>query len=162
MRLFTTLCTSYRVLSVKRLVYSITTNTGVFAATNSHKVPVKLYLYQMDGGSKFYCVFGAGEKVRVALTSSFDTSAVLNLTDTVGVTQNFCSPRNFDSVWLKTRSGRKRMAWKWLCQLDEHYPHLAERARRMNEMDGFRMKYDPVEIKRREERERQRKMQRTV
>jgi histone arginine demethylase JMJD6 len=58
--------------------------------------------------------------------------AVLNLTDTVGVTQNFCSPRNFDQVWLKTRTGRKRMAWKWLCQLDEHYPHLADRARKLN------------------------------
>ena len=54
------------------------------------------------------------------------------------------------------------MAWKWLCQLDVHYPHLAERARQMNEADGFRMKYDPEEIKRREERDRQRKMRRTV
>jgi histone arginine demethylase JMJD6 len=77
--------------------------------------------------------------------------AVLNLTDTVGITQNFCSPRNFDQVWLKTRTGRKRMAYKWLCQLDEHYPHLAQRARAMNERDGFVMKYDPVEVKRREE-----------
>ena len=89
-------------------------------------------------------------------------SAVLNLTDTVGITQNFCSPRNFDDVWLKTRSGRKRMAWKLLCQLDEHYPHLAERARQMNKRDKFRMKYDPAEIERRQERERRRKMQRTI
>jgi len=86
--------------------------------------------------------------------------AVLNLTHTVGVTQNFCSPRNFDQVWLKTRTGRKRMAWKWLCQLDKEYPHLAERARHLNERDNFRMKYDPGEIKRRETEERMRKMRR--
>lgn len=79
--------------------------------------------------------------------------AVLNLTDTVGITQNFCSPRNFDSVWFKTRTDRKLMAYKWLFQLDEHYPHLAQRARAMNERDGFVMKYDPVEVKRRQEEE---------
>jgi histone arginine demethylase JMJD6 len=91
--------------------------------------------------------------------------AVLNLTHTVGVTQNFCSPRNFPAVWIKTRNSRKKMAWKWLCQLDEHYPHLADLARQMNARDGFRMKYDPAEIKRRqqeEEERRRRKLQRTV
>ena len=72
--------------------------------------------------------------------------AVLNLTDTVGVTQNFVSERvaNFDDAWLKTRSGRKRMAWKWLLQLKEHYPHLAERALELNKRDNFIMKYDPA------------------
>ena len=78
--------------------------------------------------------------------------AVLNLTHTVAVTQNFCSSRNFDSVWLETRSGRKRMAWKWLCQLSEQYPHLAKRARVLNQ-DGFVMKYDPGEVQRRNEEE---------
>lgn len=72
--------------------------------------------------------------------------AVLNLTPTVGVTQNYCSPRNFDKVWLKTRSGRKRMAWKWLCALDVHHPDLAARARQLNQRDKFRMKYDPAEM----------------
>jgi len=84
--------------------------------------------------------------------------AVLNLTDTVAVTQNFCSPRNFDSSWIKTRSGRKRMAWKLLCALEkEGYPDLAERARFLNKRDNFVMKYDPVEIEKRERAERQRK-----
>lgn len=69
--------------------------------------------------------------------------AVLNLTHTVGITQNFCSSRNFDEVWLKTRSGRKRLAWKWLCQLEIRYPHLANRAKAMNTRDKFVMKYDP-------------------
>ncbi|MGK3735577.1 MAG: histone arginine demethylase JMJD6 [Bacillariaceae sp.] len=84
--------------------------------------------------------------------------AVLNITDTVAVTQNFCSPRTFDKSWLKTRSGRKRMAWKLLNALDEHgYPELAARARELNERDNFVMKYDPVEIEKRERTERQRK-----
>jgi histone arginine demethylase JMJD6 len=43
--------------------------------------------------------------------------AVLNLSHTVAVTQNFCSAANFDSVWLKTRADREKMAAKWLVQL---------------------------------------------
>ncbi len=83
--------------------------------------------------------------------------AVLNITDTVAVTQNFCSPRNFDASWLKTRNGRKRMAWKLLCALDENgYPDLADRARFLNKRDNFVMKYDPKEIEKRERAEKQR------
>lgn len=91
--------------------------------------------------------------------------AVLNLTDTVGVTQNFCSPRNFRAVWAKTRNSRKRMAWKFLCQLKKHYPELAAIAEDMNRRDGFRMKYDPKEMKRKESRSGEHsknKVQRTV
>ncbi len=40
--------------------------------------------------------------------------AVLNIDDTVAVTQNFCSRVNFDKVWCATRSGRKKMAVRWL------------------------------------------------
>ena len=74
----------------------------------------------------------------------------------MGVTQNYVSPRNFDDVWRKTRSSRKRMAWKWLCQLEQHYPDLAKRARNMNERDNFVMKYD-VEVMKQAKAERQRK-----
>ncbi len=86
--------------------------------------------------------------------------AVLNVTDTVAITQNFCSPRNFDNVWLKTRTGRKRMAWKLLCQLEVKYPDLAARAKELNMRDSFVMKYDPVEMERREREERRRKEER--
>jgi histone arginine demethylase JMJD6 len=86
--------------------------------------------------------------------------AVLNLTHTVAITQNFASPRNFDAVWLETRTERKMMAWKWLGQLEQDYPALAERAKAMNHRDKFVMKYDPVEIKRREMEERKRKEER--
>ena len=83
--------------------------------------------------------------------------AVLNLTDTVGITQNFCSQNNFDEVWLKTRVGRKKMAWKWLCQLENKSSHLATRAKKMNQRDQFVMKYHPNEVKRREQEEKQKK-----
>lgn len=86
--------------------------------------------------------------------------AVLNLTHTVGITQNFCSTRNFDEVWMQTRSGRKRLAWKWLCQLELRYPHLAARAKAMNARDKFVMKYDPAVIKMRKEAEEGREQKR--
>ena len=93
--------------------------------------------------------------------------AVLNLEHSVAVTQNFVSRRNFDASWLLTRRSRKRMAYKLLLQLDVHYPDLAERARQLNQRDGFLMKYDPNDknnknTKDEEERRRQNKMQRTV
>jgi histone arginine demethylase JMJD6 len=65
--------------------------------------------------------------------------AVLNIDDTVAVTQNFCSSTNFPLVWRKTRRGRKKMAAKWLKKLDEKYPNLAAQARELNEMDRWSM-----------------------
>eukprot|EP00977_Amphora_coffeiformis_P030379 scaffold46594_cov199-Amphora_coffeaeformis.AAC.1 len=69
--------------------------------------------------------------------------AVLNLQHTVGCTQNFCSPQNFDAVWRQTRRGRKKMAWKWLQQLQQYEPALYQRAVQLNRRDQFVMKYDP-------------------
>merc|ERR1711953_880245 len=77
--------------------------------------------------------------------------AVLNLTDTVGITQNYVSESNFDDAWCKARVGRKKMAYKWLCQLEKHYPQLAHRAKTLNVRDNFVMKYDPIEVEKRKE-----------
>lgn len=65
--------------------------------------------------------------------------AVLNVDDTVAVTQNFCSSQNFSAVWRKTRSGRKRMAVKWLKMLEVHNPELAALALKLNQEDKFIM-----------------------
>lgn len=46
--------------------------------------------------------------------------AVLNLDDTVAVTQNFVSRHAFDKAWDRTRSGRKGMARAWLAKLLSH------------------------------------------
>ncbi len=65
--------------------------------------------------------------------------AVLNLDDTIGITQNFCSKTNFRVVWRETRTGRKKMAVKWLKRLREVHPELAVEAERLNAEDGFVM-----------------------
>ena len=67
---------------------------------------------------------------------------MLNLDDTVAVTQNFCSKQNFAKVWRETRSGRKKMAVKWLRKLHELHPDLAATAERLNAEDGFTMPFD--------------------
>ena len=65
--------------------------------------------------------------------------AVLNLDDTIGVTQNYCSRANFDQVWREARGGRKKMAVKWLSKLHAEHPDLALRAEALNVADGFLM-----------------------
>eukprot|EP01034_Spumella_vulgaris_P028752 gene28752-35668_t len=62
---------------------------------------------------------------------------VLNLTDTIAITQNFCSYSNFDAVWRATRKRRRKMAVTWLRELHEHHPTLAKRALQLNKEDGF-------------------------
>ncbi|KAL7471657.1 hypothetical protein ACHAXS_011944 [Conticribra weissflogii] len=86
--------------------------------------------------------------------------AVLNVTHTVGITQNFCSRRNFDVVWRETRGGRKKMACSWLRRLKDRYPDLARRAEELNRRDGFVMWEDDEEEQRKWRRKRMEKERR--
>jgi len=67
--------------------------------------------------------------------------AVLNLEDTCAITQNFCSPWNFDKVWREARDGRRKSCWKWLERLVErgalNGQQLADRAHELNTIDGW-------------------------
>eukprot|EP01137_Pigoraptor_chileana_P024407 Opistho-2@92316 len=54
---------------------------------------------------------------------------VVNLDNTVAVTQNFCSSTNFRYVWRRTRKGRPKMSRRWLSALARARPDLAQLAR---------------------------------
>jgi len=66
---------------------------------------------------------------------------VLNLEDTVAVTQNYCGPDNFDLVWSKTRREREKIAWLWLRNMRRYSP-LYQRAMELNKRDNFKMRHE--------------------
>ena len=67
--------------------------------------------------------------------------AVLNLDDTMALTQNFMSKVNFEAVWKSFRSERKKLSCRFLRKLKEGHPELYEKARTINKRDNFLM-YD--------------------
>jgi hypothetical protein len=50
--------------------------------------------------------------------------AVLNLTPTVAVTQNYVSTPNLREAWAEARGKRPHMARRWREQMRRHEPHL--------------------------------------
>jgi hypothetical protein len=73
--------------------------------------------------------------------------AVINMDDTVAITQNFCSKTNFAKVWREARAGRKKMSCKWLKRLRESHPDLADQAEQINKDDDFIMYYERRKLK---------------
>jgi len=67
---------------------------------------------------------------------------VLNLEDCVAVTQNFCGPDNFDTVWRQIRKQREKVAYLWLRNMKRYAPALYEKATSLNRRDGFKMRHE--------------------
>jgi histone arginine demethylase JMJD6 len=63
--------------------------------------------------------------------------AVLNLDDTMAVTQNFCNSANFDNVWRSMRVQRYQLARYFLFKLSKKNPALYKRAIQLNSLDHF-------------------------
>jgi len=63
--------------------------------------------------------------------------AVLNLDDTMAVTQNYCGPNNFDSVWRRMRVSRKKLSEFFLRTLRTTEPAFYKRALQLNRDDKF-------------------------
>jgi len=67
---------------------------------------------------------------------------VLNTEDCVAVTQNYCGPDNFETVWKSVRRDREKIAHLWLRNMRKFAPPLHRRALDLNRVDGFRMRHE--------------------
>mmetsp|Transcript_21476 Transcript_21476/g.21115 ORF Transcript_21476/g.21115 Transcript_21476/m.21115 type:complete len:282 (+) Transcript_21476:289-1134(+) len=71
---------------------------------------------------------------------------VLNLDETIAITQNYTNRGNFERVWRDTRKARKKMAVKWIRKMKQNDYDLYKRAIEINKKDGFLM-YDLAKMK---------------
>jgi histone arginine demethylase JMJD6 len=82
------------------------------------------------------CIQGPGETIFVP---GGWWHAVLNLDETMAVTQNFMHPHLFDEVWKDFRSNRKKLSHFFLKMLKKKQPGFYERALELNRKDKFVM-----------------------
>ena len=72
--------------------------------------------------------------------------AVINLDNTIAITENICNQGNFERVWTQTRKSRKRLAYRWLKLLRRNENLMYKIAIEMNKRDNFVMWRPPGEV----------------
>lgn len=91
---------------------------------------LKEHIRKEDAGVKVYeTLQRAGEIIFVPCEW---WHGVVNLEDTVAITENYCGFDNFDLVWRKMRSQRKVLASRWLRNLQRHIMPCYRRALWLN------------------------------
>jgi len=87
---------------------------------------------------------------------------VINIDDTVAVTQNYAGRHNFPLIWRSARVERPCWSHRWLQAMDNELPSLAAEARRLNDEDGFDMQALLRKNKERHQKRRERRLDRAV
>ena len=64
---------------------------------------------------------------------------VLNLDDSLAVTQNYCNMSNFGLCWREMRIERRHTALRWLAMLQRRFPLAAKLAKELDTMDKFQV-----------------------
>lgn len=70
---------------------------------------------------------------------------VVNLDETIAITQNYCNSVNFERVWCHVRSERKKMAVHFLKRLEKNNPDIYSLAIELNKRDNYIM-YDEMKL----------------
>lgn len=73
--------------------------------------------------------------------------AVLNITDTLAVTQNYMNSLNFEHVWRSLRVERKMLAEFFSRTMKKKNPTLYSRIKHLNVKDRFVMKKERTEVR---------------
>ncbi len=101
----------------------------------------KLRKWIMDGGNKY----GLQEFIQYPGETIFVPGSwwhfVINLDDTLAVTQNYVNFSNFPLVWRDMRAERRHVAKRWLHQLEKRNPVAFAMAIKFNKEDGWDFKF---------------------
>jgi len=105
------------------------------------------------------CVQYPGDTIYVPLNW---WHCVVNLDDTIAVTQNYCGRHNFADVWRSARKERPCWSHRWLRAIEKAMPEVAAEARRMNAEDNFDMMKLLERNKERKKKQQERRDQRAL
>jgi histone arginine demethylase JMJD6 len=101
-----------------------------------HSILPKIKEAEGDSLGIVECIQGPGETIYVP---GGWWHAVVNLDDTMAVTQNFMIDANFEDVWLSFRAQRKKLSHFFLRIVKKRNPRVYDRAVALNARDNFVM-----------------------